>query len=555
MKKRIFRGICGVALASLLVLSVCVVGLVYQRATQDGWERLHIDTVYLSAGYDQQGQAFLEQVSDTTGRITLIAPDGTVLYDDEEDAARMENHADRPEVQQALQQETGRDERDSATFGERQLYYAVRMEDGNVLRVSLSADSMAKQALRMLPWLVLISLCIVALAALVARRITKGILQPINELDLNTPLQTGGYDELSPLLRRLAAQQEQISGQMEDLRARQTEFEAVTGDMDEGLVVLNTQGLVLSLNASARRILGVEPDADVERPLIALNRDVALDEAAKTALSGSRCEGALAMQGRQYRVTASPTWQGGGVSGALLLLVDDTEKLQAEQLRKEFTANVSHELKTPLTSISGYAELIENGVAKPEDVAEFAGRIHTEAGRLILLVEDIIRLSQLDEKTPVPTKEQLNLLQVARDVAEGLESAAKEKQIEICVQGDDVSMAAVRSVMVEVLYNLVDNAVRYSPAGTQVSVDVYRRGDEAHISVKDEGPGIAPEHRDRVFERFYRVDKSHSKKNGGTGLGLAIVKNGALYHGGRVELYSEEGKGSRFVVVLPLSDK
>ncbi len=555
MKKRIFISICGVALVILLLLSSCVVALAYGQATRDGFAALRANLLYLSAGYTAGGQQYLQTVQTSAQRITLIAPDGSVLFDNAQDISTMGNHADRPEVAAALQSGFGQAERQSDTFGQRLLYSAAALPGGNVLRVALFAGDLVQQALRLVPWLLGISLVLVVLAALAARRITARLLAPINELNLDAPLDAEAYDELAPLLRRIAAQQGRIAAQMDELRASRAEFDAVAASLGEGLVLLNNKAQVLSINESARNILDIRQSVDDAPLLLAIARNLDLDNVIKQALAGHSAQAPLTAGGRIYRVSASPTLRQSEVTGAVLLLLDDTEKIEGEERRREFTANVSHELKTPLTSISGFAELIQTGIAKQQDVADFAGRIQREAARLIALIDDIIQLSRLDEKSPLVEWEELNLVDLAQQVGKSLAPAVREKEIRLEISGPGdgrpVVLRGVRPLLVEILYNLVDNAIRYSPPGTRVTVELENQPGGVTAAVADNGPGIAPQHQARVFERFYRVDKSHSKHSGGTGLGLSIVKNGAAYHGGTVTLQSTPGQGSRFTVALP----
>ncbi len=559
MRRRIFASICGVALAALLVVSACVVGLNYAQESTDTWESLQAKAAYVAAGLQTQGEDYLQAVRGYTGRITLIAPDGTVLFDDREDAATMDNHADRPEVRQALETGTGRDQRKSQTLGTRTLYYAQRLPDGNVLRVAMGADSVFSEAMRFVPVLLVILVLLVLLAALVARRQTKAILAPVNDVDLDAPLRSSAYEELSPLLRRIAAQREQIDTQMKELWAQKREFEAITRNMAEGLLVVGRDGLVLTINESARRILGAEapPEGDEgPRPVLAYNRNLQLDAAVRQAAVGERVEQVLELNGRKYRVVASPNRGGDGApSGVVVLLMDDTERLEAEARRREFSANVSHELKTPLTSISGYAEIMKNGLVKPEDTVDFAGRIYDEASHLIALVEDILKLSRLDEKPASLVRERLALYALADRVAESLAPRAEQAGVRLDVDGNEtLAVEGVPSILGEVVYNLIDNGIRYNRPGGSVDVRVARDGGDALLTVADTGIGIPPAHMDRVFERFYRVDKSHSRAGGGTGLGLSIVKRGVLFHEGEIDLASEPGKGSTFCIRLPAAD-
>ncbi len=552
MKKKIFASICLVSLASLLLLFLCVLALAYTRGTANAFSTLQSDASYVAAGYKTSGLDYLKNIRGYPGRITLVAQDGTVLFDDRQDPAQMENHAQRPEVAEAMQNGTGRSQRQSDTLGERTLYYAVRLGDGEVLRMSMQAASASASALRLIPWLLAVSLLLVAGAAGVARWQTKRILAPLNAIDLDAPMDSEGYEEIAPLLRRIDAQKKQIGEKAAELKRQQEEFAAVTQSMDEGLLLTDPEGVVLTINQSAQRILGLQAGSEGQ-PLLALCRDLGLQKAAKEAAGGKRCEQELEAGGRKYRLLASPARRAEGPPhGAVLMLMDDTEKLEAEQNRREFSANVSHELKTPLTSISGYAEIIRGGLVQPEDIPAFAGKIYDEAGRLIALIEDILQLSRLDEKDDGQPAEPVELLALCQNTAESLRRAAVEKQVELRVEGEELQVPGRPSILLEVVYNLLDNAIRYNRPGGTVEVAVGREEGMAVLRVADTGMGIEPQHQPHVFERFYRADKSHSRQSGGTGLGLAIVKRGVLYHGGQVQLESTPGAGSVFTVWLPL---
>lgn len=551
MRKRIFASICAIALGGLLLMAACAALLMYQDATNDSWERLTADASYMAAGYQQNGQGYLEAIKGYPGRITLVAADGTVLFDDREHPASMENHANRPEVAAALETGTGKAQRDSETLGERTLYYAQRMADGSVLRLSMQSKTIVAQVVAFLPLLAAAALVLVVASAALARHQTRRIVEPINQIDLNDPFSGPSYEELAPLLRRVVDQRRQIDHQVGELRRAKEEFSAITSSMEEGLVVTDGDAMVLTVNESALRILDAKAAPDGPVPVLALDRSLVLEQAARQAAAGTRTEAVMEAGGRQYRLVGSPIRSHDGQKGAVLLMMDDTDKLLAEQSRREFSANVSHELKTPLTSISGYAELIENGVAKPKDVPGFAAKIHDEAARLIALVEDIIRLSRLDERQTAVEREDVDLLCLARQTAESLEPAARERDVALSVEGEEATINGAPTILLEVLYNLAENAIRYNRPGGTVTLRVAKDGDGAKIEVADTGIGIPPQHLARVFERFYRVDKSHSRQSGGTGLGLSIAKRGAIFHGGRVEVASEEGKGSTFTVWLP----
>ncbi|NLW79885.1 MAG: PAS domain-containing protein [Ruminococcaceae bacterium] len=551
MKKRIFRSICAVALASLLLLCVGVIVLVYQTSTQSGFSNLRADTTFIAVGVENGGEAYLQSIRRYPGRVTWIAPDGTVLYDDREDAQNMDNHASRPEVAAALQTGAGQAQRQSGTMGERTLYYAQRLTDGSILRLSIQVDNIWAEVLQFVPWLIGISLLLIVAAALLARWQTRRIVQPVNQLDLDAPFDADAYDELAPLLRKIAAQKQQIEKSVQALKHQQAEFAAITQSMNEGLLVVDAAGKVLTINQSAQRILGIAASPDTPLPLLELSRNLVLEEAVKAATAGRRTEHVLALNGRQYRLLASPSGPAESVQGAVLLLMDDTENLQAEQTRREFSANVSHELKTPLTSISGYAEIIRDGLVQPQDIPAFAGKIYDESARLMALVNDIIKLSRLDERQAPAAREPVDLFHMAGQTAAALQTQADDKSIALAVTGAETTIPGVPAILSEVLFNLVDNAIRYTQPGGQVQVAVGREGPQAFIRVADTGIGIPPEHQPHIFERFYRVDKSHARESGGTGLGLSIVKRGALFHGGRVEASSQPGHGSTFTVWLP----
>jgi two-component system phosphate regulon sensor histidine kinase PhoR len=553
VRKRIFASICAVALGSVLLLVLCVTALEYRDTNQDAWASLRADAAYIAAGVNAGGEAYLQETRGYPRRVTLMAPDGEVLFDDRQEADAMENHAARPEVTEALRTGTGQSERISPTLRERTLYYAVKLENGGILRVSMTADSIWAEVLRFVPWLAFCAVLIILAAAFAAWRQTDTLIASLGKINLDAPLANDNYEELSPFLRRIAAQKDEIERRMRELEEQRQEFAAIVGNMAEGLLVVSAEGLVVTINQSARDILGISEDFKGAQPLPALNRSLELENAVKSALGGKRA-GELTLQGRRYRLAANSIPLAGkeGSRGVVLLLLDDTERLEVEERRREFAANVSHELKTPLTAISGIAEILYNGLVRPEDITGFAGRIQSETTRLIALVEDIIKLSRLDEKDTNFAFETVELFALARQTAAAFEEPAAGKGIRLTVEGDPLCIPGVRSILNEVFYNLLDNAIRYSDAGGEVKINISVQGGRACVSVTDTGIGIPPEYQDRIFERFYRVDKNHSPQSGGTGLGLAIVKRGVLFHGGTVALQSAPGKGSVFTVFLPL---
>lgn len=493
----------------------------------------------------------LGRLSDT--RVTLIASGGAVLYDSAARSDGMDNHLGRPEVASALLEGIGQSERLSDTIGERTYYCAVRLRDGSIVRLGRTTDSLFAALTGAAALVLMIAGGVSVLSLLLADRMTRRIIEPINALDLELPGQGEIYDELSPLLLRIRRQQAQISEQMAQLQARREEFSAITGNMSEGLVLLDAEGRVLTVNPSALALLHTPAGRSCEgRNYLVLDRCAETSRTVEAALSGTRKNTLLEREGRTLQLYASPVLgEGGRPRGALLLLLDVTERSHAERLRREFSANVSHELKTPLTSISGFAELMKDGMVKPRDVASIAGRIHREASRLIALVEDIIQLSRLDEHSIDAAAQPVELRALALDVAGRLAPQAAAAGVDLKVTGEPLTVPGVAPLVDELLHNLCENAVKYNRPHGQATVALSRVGETAVIEVSDTGIGIAPEHQSRVFERFYRVDKSHSRQTGGTGLGLSIVKHAVEYHGGNLRLSSTPGVGTTVRVTLP----
>lgn len=551
MKKRIFLSICATALASVLLLCACMVGIVYAGSIQMAQQTLKTQSYYIQAGIQAQGLAYLNAVADDNMCITIIAPSGEVLYEDEADAQQMENHLERPEIADAFANGAGESHRGSSTLGKSIVYYAVLMPDGNVLRVAQLTSSVVGTTLQFLPWLVLVMLLVVALAALFANLQTKWMIRPLRNINLDTPLANTAYDELSPLLRQMENQHRRIEEQVQAGKQQEKELALITANMREGLVMLNAKGIVLSINNSAKAMLAVQDENVAGQHILAVHRDLTLEQMVQRTVEGRHEEMVWNQQGRKYRVSANPVRTHGTVQGVVLLLTDETEKMEAETMRREFSANVSHELKTPLTIISGYAELLENGMVKPQDVEDAGRRIHNEAENMLMLVEDIIKLSRLDERDKTFLAQPVDMAEVAQQVCETLQPLARRKNVQLSAKGNKAVVAGVRTILQEVLYNLCENAIKYNRSGGYVKVEVASGPDEVTATVQDNGIGIAAAEQARVFERFYRVDKSHSKQTGGTGLGLSIVKHGVLYHRGSVELQSREGQGTWVTVHLP----
>ena len=484
----------------------------------------------------------------TSGRrVTHIAADGTVLYDSQAQAEDMENHMEREEIKNAFSEGEGEASRLSATLGIQTYYYAVKLEDGSVVRVAQSTESSLSTLLGCVPYVVLIIILVFLAAIVIGKAQVKRIVEPINSMNLEEPLSNDIYEEFAPLLARLQKQKEQINAQMAELNSRREELASITSNMSEGLVVLDKKGSVLSVNNSARRIFDCDNQDVLGVHYVTLNRGMAFKEAAEKALAGLRGDCVAELDGRTYELFSAPIMEGGEVTGAVMLIMDITEKAEAEQRRKEFTANVSHELKTPLTCIMGYAELLKDGMAAGKDAVKFADKLYSEAGRMLALIEDIIKLSHIDEGQAMG-QERVELLGLALEAVKALSEKAEATGVTFEIKGSEVFITGSRPLLYEMVYNLIDNAIKYNKKGGKVTVSVTDDGRGPVLSVKDTGIGIAPEYQDRVFERFYRVDKSRSRETGGTGLGLAIVKNAAARHGAEITLESVPGQGSVFSV-------
>ena len=552
MRQKILASMSLLVLVTILLSSFLVSLVMYRHSFADLKQDIQDLSAYLVAGLNLDGVEYLALVADIadTHRITLVAADGTVLFDSQVPVETMENHRGRPEISAALQRGEGEATRFSDTLNTQTYYYARCLENGQVLRVASTSGSVYSALSRSVPSMLLVAAVTFLLARFLARWQTKRIVAPINALDLKNPLRTDVYDELSPLVTRIVKQNVQISQQISELQEKREEFLAITENIREGLVVLNAKAVIMSMNQSALRIFRVKGRDYLNRPILTLYRGVEMQVALEKAYRGVSGEAALAIAGRQYQLMANPVWVDRKVRGVVLLILDVTEKMGAEQMRREFSANVSHELKTPLTSISGYAEIMMNGLVKPQDVTKVAEKIYMEARHLIALVEDIIKLSRLDENVEL-SREEVDLLQVAREVAAKLQPLAEERDVTISITGDSATVHGLRHTIEAMLFNLCENAIKYNREKGRVDVSVYHTLNEVVVEVADTGIGIPYEHQERVFERFYRVDKSHSKSTGGTGLGLSIVKRGALYHDAKVQLTSEPGEGTTVTLRFP----
>lgn len=556
MTKRIFHTATAVALAMLLLCTASILGILYQDNQQRYVNQLADTASYIAHGMETDGMAYLTSLKKTQNRITWIGADGTVLYDNTADPAAMDNHSNREEFQEALHSSTGESIRYSSTLSVNTINYAIRLEDGTVLRVSGDQSSVASTLLQLLPWILLIIAAGLIISALLAYWTSRRIVRPLAEIDLEHPEEAEAYDELTPFLHRIASQNRQIERQMKELREQQENFSVITENMSEGFLVLDRRTNVLSHNSSALRLLGVPDGEKIDnQSALTLNRSESFRNAVDLSLNGEPNEQRLDLHGRCYQLISNPVRQEGDIIGAVIVMLDVTEREERESLRREFTANVSHELKTPLTSISGIAEIMKNGMIRAEDIPHFAENIYREAQRLIALVGDILRLSQLDEGKGTVEPVPVDLFNLSHSIVDSLEVAAREKELQMKVQGAHASVLGVPAILEEMIYNLCDNAVKYNRQGGSVTVTVAQENGDVRLTVSDTGIGIAEDEQGRVFERFYRVDKSHSREIGGTGLGLSIVKHAAAYHGASLSMKSVPGKGTDISILFPPKSK
>lgn len=550
MTKKIFKSIMTVCTVVLILGLAFVMGILYRYFGKQISTELEKEAFYAAQGVESSGMEYLEKLDGKNSRITLIDQDGSVLYDSQAEASSMENHKDREEVKEAAETGKGKAVRMSETLSEKTIYYALRLEDGKILRVSSTQYSVLALVYQLIVPVLWILLLMIVLSGLFASRLSKKVVEPVNKLDLEHPEENEVYEEMAPLLSRMYKQNREIKNQIDTARRQQEEFSIITENMQEGLVVIDRYTMILSGNASVWKLFHVNGPKNGESVYV-LNRSEEFQSIIDKALGGKNNEAVLKVDGSDIHVVANPVMREEQVEGAVLLLVNVTEKLEREKLRREFSANVSHELKTPLTSISGFAEIIQDGYVKEEDVRAFAGRIYKEAQRLITLVEDVIRISQLDEGEVPYEWTETDLYQTAKNVFGTLSEAAKKQDVHLYIEGDRVQLHTVPNILEEVLFNLCDNAIKYNKPGGNVCICLTENEESVCISVKDNGVGIPKEDQSRVFERFYRVDKSHSKEIGGTGLGLSIVKHGVSFLGGEVELKSTPEQGTEITVSFP----
>ena len=553
MKKIIYKNILGLAAMTILLISGIFVYFYNQSMHREMQEQVKTEAFCIAAAFETKGNnlEYLERLKKKNVlRITLIDQEGTVLYDSAASVSGLENHRNRPEIQAAMDKGSGSETRLSDTLKTETYYYAVRLEDGQILRLSMEVKSNLKTFLELLPLLTAVALIILMFAYLVAHRIARIIAEKVNEIDLKHPVTESVFEELWPLVHRIEKQNTQLQEQMDSLIDQKEKFMTITRNMSEGLILLDTNSRILFMNQSCKELFDVPSISYEEKHISTFNSSEQLKETVSAALKGECYSAMLRLSEKQVQFFGNPVRENEKVTGAVLFVMDVTTNQKAEQLRKEFSANVSHELKTPLTSISGYAELMQNHLVQPSDVPVFAGKIYEEAKRLLTLVNDIIKISQLDEKDSRLSKEPVDLYRMAEEVCMQLIPVAKKNAVKVKLEGSPVTILAVRQLMYDLIYNLCENSIKYNVQGGKVTVCVYGNEEDAVIRVSDTGIGIPMEYQERIFERFYRIDKSHSKQTGGTGLGLSIVKHVVEYQGGYIEIHSNKEEGTTITVHL-----
>lgn len=550
MRKKIFRYSALISLFMVLLSVVLVLGIVYLKYDDFVKAELRQEGILAAKGLENGQEAYLESIYHTNSRVTWIAADGTVLFDNKADSETMDNHLGREEIRQALSTGYGSSSRYSGTLSEKTSYFAVRMSDGSVLRISTTFPSIFSMLYQLLLPLLSVAGLLIIMTGILSHRMASEAVAPINNVDLEHLEQAEVYEELGPFLARIACQNRKIEEQMEELKRRQQEFKTITENMSEGFLLVDSRTNILAFNGSAKRLLNMDDSVEYETAL-AVNRSGAFRQVMEKALEGRHNEQIYSTDGRYYQLLANPVRQEEKIVGAVIMIMDVTERMAQENMRREFTANVSHELKTPLTSISGFAEIIAGGIVKDEDIPRFAGKIYEESKRLLGLVNDILRLSRLDENSELPEKEAVDLYQLSVDITERLRPAAEKMAVTLKVEGESTVIIGIRQILDEIIYNLSDNAIKYNKKGGRVTISVKRKAGCARVKVTDTGIGIPYKHQARVFERFYRVDKSHSREIGGTGLGLSIVKHGVLLHNAEISLESQVGKGTVVSVTFP----
>lgn len=548
MNKKIFLSSCFVAFTVLIISLAMSTGVLFNQFEKQVEQELKEESELIASVVEDAGVENIADYDFGSRRVTVIGKDGGVIFDSQADASKMENHADREEFKEAVLYGTGMSSRYSDTLTQKNIYYALKLSDGSVLRLSSPHSTIFAIISDLIGPICLIVLLALILSAILAIKLSESILKPINALDLDNPENNKTYDELAPLLTKINRQKLVIENQLHEAKQKQKEFKLITDNMREGLLVIDSNSDILTYNAAAEKLLDITDETSLAA--LKIYRSTQVIDAVDEALKGNNSECQITQHSRQYSLIANPVFRDGEIIGAVIVLLDITEKAQREQLRREFTANVSHELKTPLTSIYGFAELMKDGDMKKEDMEDFAKSIYDETKHLITLVGDIIKLSALDEKSRFYEKEKVDLYALACETAERLKVDAAKKHVTVNVEGEKAEYVGVRQILTDIIYNLCENAIKYNRENGSVNISVKENENNIVLKVKDTGIGIPQEHQERVFERFYRVDKSHSKEIGGTGLGLSIVKHGVMYHGGEISMESEPGKGTEITVTF-----
>lgn len=553
MTKRIFRSMCTVVITVLLATVLLLTGVIYNNFSDGQMEQLKVETDLAANGYELAGIDYFKSLDANKYRITLISEDGNVLYDSFKDETQMENHLEREEIKSAFEKGNGESVRYSSTLMEEYLYYAEKLDNDMVLRLAISQNTIFNLLLNLLKPVLLILIAVLMFSVILAKKLSKSIINPINLIDLDNPLENDCYDEFSPLLRRINSQQDELKTQAKKLQMKKDELEAVIKSMNEGIVLLNSKGKIISINETAEKLFEIGEE-DIGKDVFSVCRNLAIKEALEKAENGEKSEKIIDFSMGTYQLDASPVFSGEKVIGIALLFFDVTEKEKTEQMRREFTANVSHELKTPLQSISGYSELMSNNMVSENDYVMFSKKIHNEAVRMIQLVEDIIELSHLDEGGKDMVKTDVDVYFLAEETVKSLSDKAKNSKIKLSLEGEKAVIKGVPQLIKGIIYNLSDNAIKYNKPDGKVDIKVKNNENNVVLQISDTGIGVAKEEQERIFERFYRVDKSRSKKVGGTGLGLSIVKHSAKIHNATINFESEENKGSTITVSFPKDD-
>ncbi len=543
MKKKLFRNILACMIITLTICMALMIFVLNKNFVNIEITQLSKEANLASVGVEKDGQTYLESIHDSEYRVTWLDSDGSVLYDTQVNSSTMENHSSREEFKKAISEGEGSSIRYSSTMLQQNIYYAIKLDDGTVLRVAETYDTVWFLMIRLLTPILWIYVLAITISSLLSNYLAKKLAEPINKIDLDDPLSNDTYEEILPLLKRVDSQNTQIQKQLNDLHQKKKEFQAVTNSISEGLVLLNKDQEVVSVNQAAYQLFQCnDPNTIIQ------TEDI--QDLIQKVKQGKEAETTIRKDEAIIRIIANPIYSHSVFTGISILAFDVTNTYEAERTRKEFTANVSHELKTPLQTIMGSAELLQNHLVKQEDVNSFYEKIHKESARMLTLIDDIIRLSQLDESSEVE-ESTLRINDAVKEAIISLKESASKKNIKIDTQLDDAFIKANNRLIYEIVYNLIDNAIRYSNDDTSILVSTYSKNHLSYVTVQDHGIGIPLEDQNRIFERFYRVDKSHSRATGGTGLGLSIVKHAVKISHGTIHLESEVGKGSTFTVSFP----